>query len=95
MARVLCETTSETLFPSMEEAQSTLNWIRDKLQKGVDTAPYPNKIVAVDGGFRYVTYSTLDNEIPVDEFEDLKTSNSLPMVFNNQQLVVIEDASDE
>ena len=90
MARVLVEHTSTELFKSMEQAQETLNWIRDKLKKGVDNAPHPNKIVPVEGGFRYVTYSVLDQEIPAELFEELKAKGSLPMLFENQKLVIIE-----
>lgn len=90
MARVLVEHTSTELFKTMEQAQETLNWIRDNLKKGVDDAPHPNKILPVEGGFRYITYSTPDHEIPVDEFEDRKARNSLPMLFDNQQLVIVE-----
>lgn len=90
MARVLVEHTSTQLFPNMEQAQETLNWIRDKLKHGKDDAPHPNKIVPVDGGFRYITYSALDNEFPVELYEELKAKGSLPMLFDNQKLVIIE-----
>lgn len=90
MARVLVEHTSTQLFKTMEQAQETLNWIQDNLKKGVDAAPHPDKIVPVEGGFRYITYSTPDQEIPVEQFEELKAKGSLPMLFDNQKLVVIE-----
>lgn len=90
MARVLIEHTSATLFKTMEQAQETLNWIQDNLKKGSPADPHPNKIVPVEGGFRYITYSVPDQEIPVEQFEELKAKGSLPMLFENQQLVVIE-----
>jgi hypothetical protein len=90
MARVLVEHTSTQLFKTMEQAQETLNWIRDNLKKGTDDAPHPNKIIPVEGGFRYITYSAPDREIPVEQFEELKAKGSLPMLFDNQKLVVIE-----
>ena len=90
MARVLVEHTSSELFKTMEQAQETLNWIRDNLKKGVDDAPHPNKILPVEGGFRYITYSTLDVEVPVELYEELKAKGSLPMLFENQKLVIVE-----
>ena len=90
MKRVLCKTTSEKKFKTTMEAQSILNWIRENLYKGEDRDPVPSEIIEVEGGFRYVTYSVLDVEIPVEEFEARKASNSLPMVFDNQELVVVD-----
>lgn len=93
MARVLCEHTSEQVFKTVEEAENTLTWIRDKLHKGKDLAPHPNKIVPVEGGFRYITYSELDFEISVEDYEVLKQSHRLPAVFDNQKVVIVDDAS--
>lgn len=90
MKRVLCKTTSVKVFPSVDEAQVILNWIRDNLHRGVTGSPVEPEIIEVEGGFRYVTYSNLDVEIPVEEFEARKASNSLPMVFDNQELVVVD-----
>lgn len=90
MKRVLCKTTSEKKFKTIVEAQSILNWIRANLHKGEDRDPIPAEIIEVEGGFRYVTYSLLDVEIPADEFEARKASNSLPMVFDHQCLVVLD-----
>lgn len=92
MARVLIEHVSDTLFKSVEEAQLALDWIRDKLNKGADNAPYPNKIIPVEGGFRYVTYGALDVEIPTEEFEARKANFQLPACFDNQSIVLIDDA---
>lgn len=90
MARVLIEHTSANMFKTVTQAQETLNWIQDNLKKGFPVDPHPNKIVPVEGGFRYITYSALDQEILVEQFEELKAKGSLPMLFENQQLVVIE-----
>lgn len=93
MARVLCEHTSEKLFKTVEEAQHILNWISDKLHKGTDPSPHPNKIVQVEGGFRYITYTALDTEIPVEDYEALKAAHRLPACFDNQRIVIVEDAA--
>lgn len=90
MKRVVCKTTSVKAFESVAEAQDILNWIRDNLQRGSAPAPREPEIIEVDGGFRYVTYSDLDVIIPVEHFEARRASNSLPMVFDNQELVVID-----
>lgn len=90
MNRVVCKTTSTKLFTTQSEAQDILNWIRDNLQKGTVPPPKEPEIVQEEGGFRYVTYSNLDFEIPLEHFECRKASNTLPMVFDNQELVVIE-----
>jgi site-specific recombinase XerD len=90
MKRVVCKTTSVKAFSTVSEAQDILNWIRDNLNKGADPDPVDPEIIQVDGGFRYVTYSNLDVEIPVEHFEARKASKSLPMVFDNQELVVVD-----
>jgi hypothetical protein len=88
--QVLCATTSEKLFKTVDEAQAILNWIRDNLHKGGTCSPVEPEIVEVEGGFRYVVYSTLDVAIPVEEFEARKASNSLPMLFDNQRFVILD-----
>jgi hypothetical protein len=88
--QVLCATTSEKLFKTVDEAQVILNWIRDNLHRGVTRDPVEPEIIEVEGGFRYVVYSVLDVAIPVEEFEARKASNSLPMLFDNQRLVIID-----
>lgn len=90
MKQVLCATTSEKLFPTVDEAQAILNWIRDNLYKGVTRPPVEPEIIEAEGGFRYVTYSVLDVAIPVEEFEARQASNSLPMLFDNQRLVILD-----
>ncbi|MND14856.1 hypothetical protein D3C87_1597060 [compost metagenome] len=93
MARVLCETTSEQLFKNIADAENTLTWIREKLHKGTDPSPHPNKIVEVEGGFRYITYSALDTEIPVEAYEALKAAHRLPACFDNQRIIIVEEAA--